>query len=429
MSSGEGLLGLFPPGAHMGDGGHLVVGGCDVVGLAEEFGTPAYVVDEGALRSRIDEYRRALAERWPGPNLVVFASKAFPCVPIERIMADEGIGCDVASRGELALALRAGFDPARIVVHGNAKSDRDIHAALEAGVGWIVIDNDDDIDRLERLAERPQRVLLRVIPGVDAPTHAAIATGGHDSKFGMSIAAAQAAIARIETIDDLVLDGLHVHIGSQILAVEPFRRAVEAVAGLGEFRVYDLGGGLGARYSFADEPPSVGDYLDVLVGEARRRLPGDATLLLEPGRSLVARAGITLYEVQTVKRSRRTFVAVDGGMGDNLEVSLFGQRFEAMIADRVDGRVERCQLVGHHCESGDRLIDGVDLVAPRVGDVVAVPVTGAYCFTMANNYNASLRPPVVIVNDGVARLAVRRETFDDLIARDIPVADHSTGAP
>jgi diaminopimelate decarboxylase len=214
--------------------------------------------------------------------------------------------------------------------------------------------------------------------------------------------------------------GLHVHVGSQILAVEPFAQSVAPVAALGEFPVYDLGGGLGARYTYADEPPSIGAYLDALTGAAREHLPPDAELIIEPGRSMVASAATTLYRVVTVKRGARTFVAVDGGMGDNLEVALVGQRFEAAIADRVSaGGGEPVSVVGRHCESGDVLIDEIALPGPRVGDLLAVPATGAYCFTMSNNYNGARRIPVVFASDGAARLVVRRETLADLLARDV----------
>ena len=399
--------------------GRLRVGGCDLVDLADRYGTPLYVLDEATVRERARAFTGELGRQWPGPSTVVFASKAYPSAVVGRILASEGVGCDVASSGELAVALRAGFPPDRIVVHGNAKSDADVRAALAAGVGWVVVDNLDDVDRLERFAERPQAVLVRVRPGIDAPTHEAVATGGEDSKFGLGPAEARAAIDRIRSSRHLRLDGVHVHVGSQILDTRPFADSVRAVAGLGEFPVYDLGGGLGVRYTYAEHPPTVEAYVRALAGTARRALPGTATLLIEPGRAMVARAGVTLYRVQTVKRGRRTFVGVDGGMGDNLEVSLFGTRFEATVADRVTGGGEVCQLVGHHCESGDRLIDGVPLEDPQVGDVIAVPVTGAYTFTMANNYNLAPRPAMVVVHDGRDRLAVRRETLDDLWSRDV----------
>lgn len=384
--------------------------------LAAEYGTPAVVIDESALRSRARRYADGLSERWAN-SAVVWASKSLPVTAVYRILKEEGLGIDIAGGGELAMALAAGVDPRTVVLHGNAKSDEDIESAVRAGVGTVVVDNFDDIDRLERLVTREQSVLVRVIPGVLADTHSAIATGQDDSKFGLSLDDTRRAIDRLRRSDRLRLDGVHLHVGSQIMQSEPFVRSIEAVATLGEFPVYDLGGGLGARYTYADDPPSIEAYLDALVGAAKDFLPAEARILIEPGRSVVAEAAVTLYRVVTVKRGRLTFVAVDGGMADNLEVSLYGQRFEATIANRVGGG-ESCQLVGRHCESGDRLIDGVPLRDPSVGDVVAVPVTGAYCLTMANNYNGARRPPVVICRDGTSRLAVRRETFTDLLARD-----------
>ena len=414
------VMSLFPPGSALDADGMLTVAGCRADELAGEFGTPALVVAEPVLRDRAREYAGELAARWPRSR-VVFASKAFPCTAVQRVMVEEGLGLDVAGAGEIVTALKAGADPSRIVLHGNAKSDEEIAMAVEHGLGLVVVDNADDVDRLEATvpADRAQDVLVRVIPGVTAETHAHVLTGHEGSKFGLAPAAATALIRRIERSPRLRMQGLHVHVGSQILDVEPFARSIAPVAALGEFPVYDLGGGLGARYTYADEPPSVGAYLDALTGAAREHLPAGAELIVEPGRSMVASAAATLYRVQTVKRGARTFVAVDGGMGDNLEVALFGQRFEAAIADRVHEPGETVTVVGRHCESGDVLIDGISLPDPRVGDLLAVPVTGAYCFTMANNYNGTRRIPVVFAGEGRARLVVRRESWDDLLARDV----------
>jgi diaminopimelate decarboxylase len=413
------LLDLFPPGASVAPDGVLVVGGCRLDEVAARFGTPAYVVDEGALRARVAEFRDGLSRRWPR-SLVAFASKSFPCTAAYRLMAEEGIGVDVAGAGELVMALRAGVPPADLVLHGNAKSDEELRIAVDAGVGTIVVDGFDDIDRLERLVPTDgpaQGVLVRVVPGIRAETHEAVSTGHEGSKFGLPIPQAREAIDRLRSSTRLRLDGVHVHVGSQILDAKPLAQAVEVVAGLGDFDVYDLGGGLGVRYTYDEHPPSVDEYLDALIDAARATLPPTARVIVEPGRSMVARSGITLYHVVTVKHGEPTFVAVDGGMGDNLEVSLYGQRFEATVVDRVGGG-RLVDLVGHHCESGDTLIRGVPLDQPAVGDVVAVPVTGAYCMTMSNNYNGSLRPPVVFVRDGQAREVVRRETYDDLVRRD-----------
>jgi diaminopimelate decarboxylase len=247
-----------------------------------------------------------------------------------------------------------------------------------------------------------------------------VLTGHEGSKFGLAPAAASALIRRIEHSPRLRMRGLHVHVGSQILDVEPFAASVAPLAALGEFPVYDLGGGLGARYTWADEPPSVASYLQALVGAARPHLPGEAELLIEPGRSMVAASATTVYRVTTVKRGAVTFVAVDGGMSDNLEIALFGQRFEAGIVGRFEGPdPEPVTVVGRNCESGDVLVDRTTLSSPRVGDLLAVPATGAYCFTMANNYNGARRLPVVLARNGTARLVVRRETWADLMARDV----------
>jgi diaminopimelate decarboxylase len=334
-------------------------------------------------------------------------------------MVEEGLGLDVAGGGEIVTALKAGVDPALLVLHGNAKGDDEIAMVAEHGIGLVVVDNGDDVDRLEATG-REHDVLVRVIPGVEADTHAHVLTGHAGSKFGLAPAAAAELIRRIERSPRLRMQGLHVHVGSQILDLEPFVQSVAPVAALGEFPVYDLGGGLGARYSYDDHPPAVGDYLDALIGAAREHLPADAEVIIEPGRSMVASAAATLYRVVTIKRGEITFVAVDGGMGDNLEVALFDQRFEAGIAGRLDAADgELVTLVGRHCESGDVLVDGVRLDAPCVGDLLAVPATGAYCFTMANNYNGTRRIPVVFATDGAAREVVRRETWADLLARDV----------
>ena len=411
------LLGLFPPGARVDADGELVVGGCRLADLAAEWGTPLYVIDEAGVRAQVRRFRRALDAAWPNARMV-FASKAFPSTPMYRLMAEEGIGVDVAGPGELAMALAGGVNPARIVMHGNAKTTAELRRAVDAGVGLIVIDNTDDIDRLDDIGAAGQPVLIRVLPGVRPDTYDAVATGQAGSKFGLPLPAARAAIDRLRG-GKLRLDGLHLHIGSQILSAEPYTRAVEAVAGLGEFSTYNLGGGLGVRYTYADAPPSPEEWIGALAAAARRCLPSGAQLLIEPGRSLVAPFGVTVYQVVSVKGDDPRFVAVDGGMADNMEVALYGQRFEATLTSRVGGGGP-VELVGRHCESGDRLISGVPLREPRPGDLLAMPVTGAYCGTMANNYNGALRPPVVFVRDGQPRLAVRRETLADLMSRDVP---------
>ena len=414
------LISLFPSGSTL-DEGMLMVGGCRADDLADEFGTPVLVVAESALRARAREYVDELSMRW-AHSRVVFASKAFPCTAVQRVMVDEGVGLDVAGGGEILTALKAGVDPQLVVLHGNAKTDEEIALAVEHGVGLVVVDNADDVDRLEAIVPdgASQDVLVRIIPGVTADTHSHVLTGHEGSKFGLSPRQAAPLIQRLERSAKVRMQGLHVHVGSQILDVEPFAESVAPLAALGEFPIYDLGGGLGARYTWADEPPTVAAYLDALVGAAKEHLPAEAQIIIEPGRSMVCGAACTIYRVTTVKRGAITFVAVDGGMSDNLEVALYEQRFEAGIVGRFGGPGdERVTVVGRHCESGDVLVDGVNLSSPAPGDLLAVPATGAYCYTMANNYNGSRRIPVVFAGDGAARLVVRRETWDDLMARDV----------
>jgi diaminopimelate decarboxylase len=406
--------------------GRLRIGGCDAIELAREFGTPAYVIAEEDLRARARAFVEGAARTGHEHLAVAFAAKAFPCTAVLRLFAGEGLWCDVASGGELHLALNAGFAPERILLHGNAKSEQELRMALERGVGLIVIDNFDEIERLERLADeilrdRAQQALIRVTPDVRGDTHDHISTGQADSKFGFAMVEAGEAIARIGSIARLRLVGLHAHIGSQLLELEPFRREVSELATLGEFPVWDLGGGLGVRYtSEQPEPPSIDSYLAALVAAAGEHGMGAGSgrrLLVEPGRALSANAGVTLYTVQSVRRNVSHWVAVDGGMSDNLRPMLYGARYEAHVADRLGGSTP-CVLAGMHCESGDVIVREALLDDPRAGDVIVTPATGAYGYAMASNYNGVTRPPVIFCRDGRAREVVRRETFDDLIARD-----------
>ncbi|MUL80643.1 diaminopimelate decarboxylase [Mycobacterium sp. CBMA247] len=397
----------------------IMVGGCRLDDIAAEFGTPTMVVAEDALRQRARNYLHEFRSRWARAD-VAFASKSFPCTAIQRVMAEEGLHLDVAGGGEVVTAIAAGADPARMVLHGNAKTDEELELAIRHGVGLVVVDNFDDIDRLERLVPpgRVQACLVRVIPGVAADTHTSVATGHVGSKFGLLPDDARNAIARIGRSAALRCDGVHTHVGSQLLSTDQLAAAVAPIAALGEFDIYDLGGGLGVRYTYAEHPPSLAEYAQAMVDQARELLPAGSRIIVEPGRSMVAASACTLYRVTTVKHGPVTHVAVDGGMGDNLEVSLYGQRFEATIVNRVGGG-DVVSLVGRHCESGDQLSDGVPLQDPVVGDLLAVPATGAYCYTMSNQYNGARRIPVVFAAAGTARLAVRRDTWDDLLARDV----------
>jgi diaminopimelate decarboxylase len=420
-------LSLLPPSATV-DGDDLRIGGVLLRDLAQEFGTPAYVFDEDGLRDRAREYVSAFTGRHPGSR-VCFAVKAFPSASIIQVLAQEGLGCDIVGAGELQMALAAGTDPAKIVMHGNAKSDGDILAALQARIGYIVVDGFDDIDRISRLARTRTPVLLRASPGIESATHAALATGGAGSKFGVPIEQVPEAIRRMRADPMIDLQGLHAHIGSQILDLEQFEEEVAALASLGEFGVYDFGGGLGVRYLPGDVAPGIDEYAAVLVAAARRHLGDGIEILVEPGRSLVAPVGVSLYRVLTKKRAGKLHVAVDGGMGDNLEYSLYKQRFTPLVVGRWGEESVIADLVGRHCESGDVLTPDVALANPQLGDLVVVPVTGAYCFTLANNYNGALRPPVVLCASGTARLAVRRETPEDLMAREVGLASAAAAEP
>jgi diaminopimelate decarboxylase len=402
---------VYPLGSRLNERGRLEVGGCDAIELAREFGTPAYVYAEDDMRARARAYVeafRARTERFQ----VVYAGKAFPCTAAFRLFAEEGLSADVASAGELHLALAGGYEPGRLYLHGNNKTPADLDYALDAGIGHVVVDSFDEV---ERLRGRPVRALIRVTPGIRPSTHSYIQTGQEDSKFGFGLDDVPRALAACRDAG-LEVRGLHAHIGSQVLELEGFERIAEVLAGLGEFPLLNVGGGLGIAYTREDRPPSIEDYVDALT----RRAPAGVTLLCEPGRSLVGNAGVTLYTVGTVKRipGVRTYVAVDGGITDNLRPMLYGARYEAEIADRFGG-ADAVRIVGMHCESGDVLVSEALLDDPRPGDVLVTPATGAYGHAMANNYNALLRPPVVFCRDGDARVVVRRETYEDLTRRDV----------
>src|SRR3954468_5094127 len=405
---------VYPLGSRLNERGRLEVGGCDVFDVAAEFGTPAYVYAEDDIRARARAYVEAFRSRTERFE-VVYASKAFPATAAFRIMAEEGLAVDVASGGELHLALAGGCDPARVYMHGNNKTEAELTYAFERGVGTIVVDSFDEIDRHERLAPDGQRVMVRGTPGIEPTTHAYIQTGQEDSKFGFGVAEVPAAVERCGAAG-LEVIGLHAHIGSQVFDLDAFEVVAEVLAGLGDYPLVNLGGGLGIAYTADEQPPSIEDYVDALL----RRAPEGVTVLCEPGRSLVGNAGVTIYTVGTVKEipGIRTYVAVDGGMSDNLRPMLYAARYEAEIADRFGGGTA-CTIAGMHCESGDVLVRDAELDDPRPGDLLVIPATGAYGHAMANNYNALRRPPVVFCKDGDARLVVRRETYDDLTARDI----------
>jgi diaminopimelate decarboxylase len=401
--------------------GRLTIGGCDAVEVAREFGTPAYVMAEDDLRSRARAFRAALESHHDGHGEVIFASKACPATAVLRLFADEGLGCDVASGGELHLALKAGFAPERIYLHGNAKSERELRLAVEAGVGWVVVDNAEDVVKLERVlpAGRRQRVLVRIRPGVDADTHAAILTGHAESKFGLDPREARA-LAH-DPPGHLDVQGFHFHLGSQLADPTPYRAAIGVLAALGEQPVYSLGGGYAVAYTSDDRPPAVDEAVAAVVEAAHDLLGHGKRLVIEPGRALVANAGVTLYTVESVKRlpGGGRIVAVDGGMSDNPRPMLYDAAYDACLADRFGEEGEPATVVGKHCESGDVLVRRTRLPDARPGDVLVTPVTGAYGHAMASNYNGLPRPPVVFCAGGEARAVVRRETYEELGARDI----------
>ncbi len=415
---------VYPIGSRINERGHLEIAGCDVIELAAEIGTPAYLYAEDDMRERARAYRGAFERR--GANFeVLFASKSLPCTAAYRLFAEEGLSVDVASGGELHMALRADFDPARIHMHGNNKSDEEILLAARAGVGHLILDSFDEIERCERLLDGPQDVLVRVTPGIKPSTHDYITTGQLDSKFGFGLedGLAARAVERVLASDLLNLVGLHAHIGSQIFELEPYRLAIRALGELaGEWcKIVNVGGGLGIAYTAADEPPSIDAYVEVKVRGVAEVFGDDVRILIEPGRSLVGNAGLTAYRVGTVKEipGIRTYVAVDGGMSDNLRPMLYGSRYEGLIADRAGAVPDTlATIAGMHCESGDVIVRDTMLASPVVGDVLVTPATGAYGYAMASNYNGVPRPPVVFCRDGETRVVVRRETYEDLTSRD-----------
>ena len=414
---------LLPDTAEIGPEGNTAVGGCDLVNLANQWGTPLFVYDEDHLRSRC---REAVAAFGGG---VAYASKAFLCSAMARLAHEEGLQLDVATGGELFLARRAGVPGNRLVLHGNNKSDAELAMAVDEGVGRIVIDSFDELDRLEALHSATgvvPRVLLRVTPGVEVHTHEFIATGQDDSKFGFTVKGglADSVVRRASMSTAVDLVGLHAHIGSQVFDVEPFARAIDVLAAFAA--PYDLpelsvGGGLGVPYVEGESAPTIGEWADA-IHKACVRAGVTSEVTAEPGRAIVAAAAITLYRVGTIKDlpGLRTYVAVDGGMSDNPRPVLYGSGYETFLPRAGDAARPRVvRVVGKHCESGDVLVqDGAVPTDLVVGDVLATPVTGAYGYSMGSNYNQVLRPAVVFVSEGQARLVVARETYEDLARRD-----------
>lgn len=404
--------------------GRLQIAGCDAIELAEEFGTPLFVYDEAHLRARCREAVEAFGEG------VAFATKAFLCSAMAKLAHEEGMHLDVATGGELHVALHAGVPAHKLVLHGNNKSMNELRMAIDVGVARIVVDSFDELDRLDVLYVETgiaPKVLLRLTPGIKAETHDFIATGQDDSKFGFTVSTgvAEQAIARAAESESVELVGVHAHIGSQVFAVGSFGKAAKVIADAAagwDLPEMSVGGGLGVPYINDERAPSIGEWGQT-VREACESAGVTADVSAEPGRSIVAAAAVTLYTVGTVKELTdiRTYVAVDGGMSDNPRPVLYGSGYETFLARDVDAdRPKRVTVVGKHCESGDVLVrEGQLPESFAVGDIMVTPVTGAYGHSMGSNYNKVLRPAVVFVSDGDARLVVRRETYDDLTRLDV----------
>ena len=413
---------LLPDNAAIDADGRLSIAGCNVLELAEEFGTPLFVYDEDHVRARCREAVEAFGDG------VAYATKAFLCVAMARLAHEEGMTLDVATGGELHIALSAGVPADRLIMHGNNKSGAELTMALQAGVGRIVVDSFDEIHRIELLVADglpPPAVLLRINPGVEAHTHHYLQTGAVDSKFGFGLAEAEEAVDRVKRTPAMNLVGLHAHIGSQVFAVESFAKAVAALAPLVqrvEAQEFSIGGGLGVAYVKGETAPTISEWAGT-VKEACAVAGIDSRILAEPGRAIVAAGALTLYRVGTIKAIEgvRTYVSVDGGMSDNPRPVLYGSGYEAFLPRATTAARELdVRIVGKHCESGDVIVQEAAVPSDlAVGDVLATPVTGAYGHSMGSNYNMVLRPPVVFAKDGQARLVVRRETFDDLTDRDI----------
>ena len=429
---------VLPKTADVRDG-HLFIGGVDMVQLAHDEGTALYVFDEEDLRDRMRRYRDSFKRAYPFSG-VLYASKAFLNKEVLRIADEEGMFLDVSGGGELACAQAVGFPMERVFVHGNFKTERELREAISAGVGRIVLDTRLELERISRIAGElgvTQKVLMRITPGVEADTHEYIKTGCEDSKFGFTMLDdfAFKCVGDVLAAPNVDLVGFHCHIGSQIFALHSFTEAVQVMAKFvartrDEYGLYvedlDLGGGLGVAYLADDNPSSIEEFAEVTASAVMESsleygLPMPR-LLVEPGRSLVANAGVTLYTVGVMKTlpNIRKYVAIDGGMSDNIRTALYHADYEATIANKADQpRTEVVTLCGKHCESGDAVVLDGSLQHADLGDIVCVFTTGAYCYTMSSTYNGQPRPAIVFVRDGQARVVTRRETYDDLMARDI----------
>lgn len=438
---GTNVTEVWPQGTHRNDQGELVVGGVSVVDVVHKHGSPVYVYDETMLRTLMRTWKQAMESRLAGSR-VVYAGKAFLCTAIAEIVAEEGLGLDCVSDGELFVGLNAGVAPSMLSLHGNNKGRNELEMAIEAGIGKIIVDNVDEIGHLAELSadrEIPVTVLLRLNPGVDVHTHKKISTGVADSKFGLPIADGQAeqAVARLTQIPGVHLAGYHAHVGSQLFDTDAHTSAIGDMIAFAadmrakygvELEIFSPGGGFGIGYLDADHPLDPTDWVDVIAtgietacNEYNLPVP---QVIIEPGRAIAGPAGVAVYTIGARKElpGIRTYVSVDGGMADNIRPALYDASYTAVIANRdTDAVPETVTVAGKYCESGDILIDRISLPSPKEGDLLAIPAAGAYCLAMASNYNMSLKPAVVMVRNGSAQLIRRRESFADLIRLDSPV--------
>ncbi|HEX78941.1 MAG TPA: diaminopimelate decarboxylase [Dehalococcoidia bacterium] len=433
----ESRLSLFPLNTEATQKGHLVIGGCDTVELAAEYGTPLYVYDELTLRNCCREFRNEFGQRY-ADTTVLYASKAFLNKAIANLLKEEGVGLDVVSAGELYIAKSVEFPMDMVYLHGNNKSVEELKMALKHHIARIVVDSYDELRTLAAMAEEGGHIpdiLLRITPGVDAHTHSHITTGVTGSKFGFPIFDADEAVDRAMSAPSLNLIGLHFHIGSLISDVQPYKEAIDTVldfaAGMRdqhglELEELDIGGGFSVPYTMEDKVPEVSVYAEVIVSRVIRKckqldlpLP---MLTIEPGRAIAARAGVALYQAGVIKNvpGLRKYVSLDGGMADNIRPALYDAKYVATVANRMqEGDTDKVTIAGRFCESGDILVRDIELPPVMAGDIIAIPGCGAYCLPLASNYNASLKPAVVMVTGGKARLIRRRETLKDLIADDL----------
>jgi len=428
---------LFPSTAEVNNKGHLLIGGCDTVELAAEFGTPLYVFDELGIRRRCAEFRQEFSQRYTD-SAVFYSAKAFINKALAQLFNEEGLGLDVVSAGEMSIIRSAGFPMDRVYFPGNNKSAEELKLALEWGVGRIVVDNFHELELLGKLAREQSNkpdILLRLSPGVDPHTHKYIITGNLDSKFGVPMAHGEEALATALSMPQLKLRGLHFHIGSQIAELEPYQQAIDIILGFAaemkqkhgfEMEELSIGGGFAIQYTLDSPAPPVADYAEAMTSSiikgCQRLGLAQPRLIIEPGRSVVGQSGVALYTVGVVKDipGVRRYVSVDGGMGDNIRPALYGAEHEVVVVNKMREReTEKVTVAGKFCESGDIIIKDIMLPPLTAGDILAVADCGAYCLSLASNYNASLKPAVVMVKEGKARLIRRRETLDDLTRCDL----------